>query len=130
MGHMLERSWIWSSEIEEPMNRVINKAKARKAAKDPKRPGENCRAQPGEFVPVIDRNECEAKGDCVEVCPYHVFEVRRIEQSDWAKLSFKGKLKVWGHGRKTAYMPGLDECKACGLCVVACPEEALTLVRR
>ncbi|WP_113707468.1 hypothetical protein [Klebsiella michiganensis] len=28
-----------------------------------------CKRPPGEIVPVIDRNRCEGKGDCVEVCP-------------------------------------------------------------
>jgi NAD-dependent dihydropyrimidine dehydrogenase PreA subunit len=76
---------------------------------------------------VIDHARCEGKRDCVEVCPYHVFEVRRIEDADFARLSLGGKLKSLVHGRKTAYTPAADQCKACGLCVVACPEKAITL---
>ncbi|MBV8645185.1 MAG: 4Fe-4S binding protein, partial [Candidatus Eremiobacteraeota bacterium] len=34
------------------------------------------------------------------------------------------------HGMQTAYAPLADACKACGLCVVACPEDAITLVQR
>jgi NAD-dependent dihydropyrimidine dehydrogenase PreA subunit len=111
----------------EPPDTAINKEKARRAARDAKRPGENCRAEPAAFVPVVNRNKCEAKGDCVEVCPYGVFEVRKIEEPDWQALSLVGKLKVWGHGRKTVYTPQAGACQACGLCVVACPEHALTL---
>jgi len=105
-------------------------AKARKAARHPKRPGEKCKAAPGSLVPVIDRNRCEGKADCVAVCPYDVFEVRRIDAEDKRGLSFFGRLKNAAHGSKTAYTPGADACQACGLCVVACPEKAITLAAR
>ena len=106
-----------------------NPEKVKRAAAHPKRPGEECKAEPGVWAPRIDRSRCEGKKDCVEVCPYDVFEVRRIEDADFAQLSVLGKLKSVVHGRKTAYTPGADRCKACGLCVVACPEKAITLVR-
>jgi NAD-dependent dihydropyrimidine dehydrogenase PreA subunit len=109
-------------------NDALDRAKARRAAADPRRPGEKCRAEPGAFVPRVDRSKCEGKNDCVDVCPYHVFEVRRIDDADFASLSLLGKVKSMAHGRKTAYTPLADECKACGLCVVSCPERAITLV--
>lgn len=105
-------------------------AKARKAAADPARPGERCRAAPGVFHPVVDRARCEGKGDCVAVCPYDVFEVREIDEADFEPLSFLAKLKVRAHGRQSAYTPKAEACQACGLCVVACPEKALSLVAR
>ena len=108
----------------------LNPAKARRAARHPDRPGESCRADPGSYTITVDRNRCEGKGDCVEVCPYSVFEVRRIDDADFAKLGIIGKLKSSAHRRQTAYAPRLDACHACGLCVVACPEHALTLARR
>src|SRR4051812_39528998 len=101
----------------------LDKEKARRAAKDPNRPGEECRAQPGSWAPVVNRNKCEGKKDCVAVCPYGVFEVRRIEQSDFAQLGLVGKLKSVAHGRQSAYTPKADACHACGLCVAACPED-------
>lgn len=102
--------------------------KARRAAAHPDRPGEKCKAEPGALLPVVDRARCEGKNDCVEVCPYDVFEVGRISDEDFAKLSFMGRLKSRAHGRKTAYTPRADACRACGLCVVACPEKAIALV--
>jgi NAD-dependent dihydropyrimidine dehydrogenase PreA subunit len=105
-------------------------AKARKAAADPDRPGERCRAAPGVFHPVVDRARCEGKSDCVAVCPYDVFQVREIDDADFEALSFLAKLKVRAHGRKSAYTPKAEACQACGLCVVACPEKAITLVAR
>jgi NAD-dependent dihydropyrimidine dehydrogenase PreA subunit len=106
----------------------LNREKARRAAAHPKRPGEQCRASPGKFTPVVARNKCEGKSDCVEVCPYGVFEVGRMKDDDFAQLSVLGKLKSVVHGRKTAYTPRADACQACGLCVVACPEKAIQLV--
>lgn len=101
---------------------------ARRAADHPERPGERCEARPGAWVPRVDRSRCEAKGDCVEVCPYSVFEVRRIEEDEYRALPFGARLKVFFHGKKSAYTPNADACRACGLCVVACPEHAIRLV--
>src|SRR4051794_12962210 len=109
---------------------ALDREKARRAAKHPKRPGEKCGARPGTYVPVVNRNKCEGKADCVAVCPYHVFTVERIADGDFAQLSFIGRLKSRAHGRKTAYTPNADACQACGLCVVACPEKAIALVHR
>jgi NAD-dependent dihydropyrimidine dehydrogenase PreA subunit len=103
--------------------------KARRAAADPRRPGEACKAAPGSWTPVVDRRRCEGKKDCVEVCPYDVFLVRRIDEADYRALPFFNRLKVRAHGMQSSYTPGAAQCHACGLCVVACPEQAITLRR-
>jgi NAD-dependent dihydropyrimidine dehydrogenase PreA subunit len=108
----------------------IETEKARRAARHPQRPGESCRAAPGSFQPVIDHARCEGKRDCVDVCPYGVFEVRRIDDADFARLSIVGRIKSLAHRRQTAYTPAADLCQACGLCVVSCPEKAIALVPR
>jgi NAD-dependent dihydropyrimidine dehydrogenase PreA subunit len=107
----------------------LDKEKARQAAKHPDRPGEECRGEPAKWAPRINRGKCEGKKDCVEVCPYGVFEVRRIDDADFAKLGLLGKLKSVAHKRQTAYTPKADQCHACGLCVVACPEKAIDLIQ-
>lgn len=106
----------------------IDPNKARKAAANPDRPGEHCQAERASYVPVVDRGRCEGKSDCVDVCPFSVFQVRPIDDVDYQALSFFGKLKSRAHGKKTAYTPGASACQACGLCVVSCPEEAILLV--
>jgi len=108
-------------------NAKIDPEKARRAARHSKRPGAECKAEPGAFRPSIDRAGCEGKGDCVEVCPFDVFEVRRIDDADFSALSFFERWKSRAHGRKTAYTPRASACQACGLCVVACPETAISL---
>jgi NAD-dependent dihydropyrimidine dehydrogenase PreA subunit len=105
-------------------------SKAKRAATDRKRPGEKCRAAPATYEPRVDRSRCEGKAECVAVCPYDVFEVRRIDDADYRALSFFARLKSIAHGRLTAYTPRADACHACGLCVVACPERAITLNQR
>ena len=102
--------------------------KARRAAAHPARPGELCRADAGAFVPLVDRERCEGKKDCIDVCPYDVFEVRSIDRSHFLGLSLLGKVKSLAHRLQSAYTPRADACRACGLCVVACPEGALSLV--
>lgn len=102
--------------------------KVGRAASHPERPGKKCLAPPGRFVPVVDRARCEGKRDCLDVCPYDVFEVRRMDDADFDALGFFARLKSRAHGRMTAYTPKADACKACGLCVVACREKAIVLV--
>lgn len=108
--------------------RDLDRVKVRRAARHPRRPGERCRAAPGRFVPRVDRARCEGKADCVAVCPYGVFEVGVIDEAEYRALPLLSRLKVWAHGKRTAYTPGADACRACGLCVVACPEDAVRLV--
>lgn len=105
-------------------------AKARRAAAHPDRPGEQCKAAPGTYRPLVDARRCEGKGACVAVCPYGVFEVGRLDEAQYQAMPALVRLKLWVHGKKTAYTPKADACRACGLCVVACPEHAITLARR
>ena len=88
---------------------------------------EDCKPAPGTHAPVVDRTRCEGKKDCVEVCPYGVFEVRRIDDADFAVLPFFARLKLRVHGLQTSYTPKAADCHACGLCVTACPEKAISL---
>jgi 4Fe-4S ferredoxin len=116
------------SRAESRRERRTNSAKVRRAAADPRRTGLACKAAPGQIVPVVDRSRCEGKGDCVEVCPYNVFEVRTIDADEHRALPWLARIKLRVHGMQTAYTPRADSCLACGLCVVACPERAISLV--
>jgi 4Fe-4S ferredoxin len=81
----------------------------------------------GRFAPRVDRNRCEAEGECVRLCPYGVFELRRLGASERTALSLRGKLKAWAHGNRQAYVVRPRDCHACQLCINACPEQALRL---
>ena len=76
---------------------------------------------------MIDHGRCEAKGPCVDACPYNVLGVQRISSADWAELGMIGKLRSRAHGRRTAYAVTPDACRGCGLCVEVCPEQAIQL---
>jgi 4Fe-4S ferredoxin len=99
------------------------------AAPDWAKPASDCNSEPGNFRPEIDARRCEGKGQCVAVCPYDVFEVGRLADEAFKAMPLRVKLKLWAHGRKTAYTPNAEACRACGLCVAACPEQAIRLVR-
>ena len=83
----------------------------------------------GVVIPIVDFNRCEGKDACVKVCPHGVFDVRKIDRSDYKNLSFIAKFKNRVHGGKVAYTPNADQCRACGLCVKACPERAIKLIK-
>src|SRR5882762_9218464 len=89
--------------------------------------GQNCRHEAGRFIPVIDRNRCEGKEECVAVCPYSVFTVGTLPPEQRKTLSFVGKLKGYTHKWHQAFATDAEACHACGLCVSECPEKALTL---
>ena len=107
---------------------TFDAAKARRLAKHPERPGERCRAAQAAYAPRVDRARCEGKAECVAVCPYSVFEVRTIDEAEYRALPALTRFKLWVHRKQTAYTPRAADCQACGLCVVACPEHAITLV--
>ena len=88
-----------------------------------------CKHKAGTIIPLVNFSKCEAKGTCVEVCPYDVFELQNITQTDYSDLTFLGKIKTFVHAKSKAYAVNADKCLGCGLCVIACPENAIKLVR-
>jgi 4Fe-4S ferredoxin len=88
-----------------------------------------CKKESGILMPIINLSKCEGKEPCVTICPYNVLEMQRITESDYNQLTFKGKLKTFIHGKNKAYLVKPDQCHSCGLCVTACPENAIKLGR-
>ena len=90
---------------------------------------DECRAEPGAYVPVIDHAKCEGKKDCVRVCPYDVFEVRVLTPEERVGVSLRGRLNLLVRRNRQAVVVAPEDCHACGLCVAACPERAIQLTR-
>lgn len=89
----------------------------------------DCKRDAGEVAPVINRDRCEGKAACVDVCPYGVFVLGVLPVAERRSLSLRGKIKGFAHGWKQAFAVNADACHACGLCVAACPETAIVLRR-
>lgn len=89
----------------------------------------DCAGSAGVFRPEVDPRRCEGKAECVRVCPYGVFAIGVMPATTLRALPLLIKLKVWLHGKKLAHTPAADACHACGLCVAACPERAIRLIR-
>jgi 4Fe-4S ferredoxin len=86
-----------------------------------------CAEEAGRLIPIIDRNRCEAKEDCVRVCPYDVFEIRVLSPAERSGLSVVGRMKGFFHGYRQAFAVRAEQCRGCSLCVQACPEKAIKL---
>ncbi|MBC7920588.1 MAG: ferredoxin family protein [Ferruginibacter sp.] len=89
----------------------------------------DCKHQPRVLMPRVNLSKCEGKTPCVKVCPYGVFEIRDLTKEEYGSLTWVGKVKTWVRGSAKAYAVRADQCHACGLCVAACPEKAISLVR-
>ncbi len=88
-----------------------------------------CKQEAGLFRPVIDRSRCEGKAECVRVCPTSVFVVGTLPKEERRGLGLRGTLKGMAHRWQQAMLAQPQACEACGLCVAACPEKAITLAR-
>jgi 4Fe-4S ferredoxin len=84
----------------------------------------------GYLLPVVNPNRCEGKGPCIEVCPVQVFTMGMLPKEARSSLTLKGKIKGFAHRWKQSIVSEPDACQACGLCVSACPEKAITLTKR
>jgi 4Fe-4S ferredoxin len=87
------------------------------------------KSRPGTLYPVVDPNRCEGKGPCIEVCPVNVFTMGVLPKSLRPSLTLKGKVKGFAHRWKQALVTNPAACEGCGLCVVACPENAIKLAK-
>jgi ferredoxin len=50
-----------------------------------------------------------------------------MDAETFRALPLIAKLKTLAHGKRMAATPNAEACAACGLCVRACPERAITL---
>ncbi|HWU35782.1 MAG TPA: 4Fe-4S binding protein [Methylovorus sp.] len=111
------------------MTSTSRRSNRRRPKATERHPAELCKAEPGVFMPVVDAQRCEGKGDCAVVCPFDVFEIKRMPDEQFSAMPLMVRFKLWAHGRQTAFTPNADACQACGACVTACPEKAITLAR-
>lgn len=88
----------------------------------------NCSDVAEKLMPVVNFNSCDGKEECVAICPYDVFEMQFISKEDKLKLNLKGRIKTFFFKQK-AYIINPDKCHACGLCIQACPENAIKLTK-
>ena len=79
-------------------------------------------------MPLMTPACCALKNACVRVCPYDVFELRKLSAEQKRALPFFIRLKVAVHGNEQAFAVREQDCHGCGACVAICPEKAITLV--
>ena len=89
----------------------------------------DCKQEAKVVFPIINAHKCEGAGDCEAICPYDVFEMRKLTKPELKALPLGPWIKVRVHGGKQAFVVNGDACHACGLCVAACPEKAIRLTR-
>jgi 4Fe-4S ferredoxin len=52
-----------------------------------------------------------------------------VPREERSGLTLRGKIKGYVHKWQQAYAVNGAACHACGLCISACPEKAITLLR-
>lgn len=85
-------------------------ARARRAAADPSRPGERCRAPAGAWRRSSIRGE-RGQVRLRRGLPYRVLEVRTMDAAEFSALPLLPRLKSWAHRKQTAYTSGADLCQ-------------------
>ena len=53
--------------------------------------------------------------------------IRALTTEEKAPLTWRARVKLFVHGGKQAFAVNAEQCHACGKCVTACPEQAITL---
>ena len=89
----------------------------------------DCKYPASIIVPVVDRNRCEGKAQCVKVCPTNVFVLGTLPPRERSNLKLLGRIKGFVHRWQQALLVNPSACEGCGKCVDACPERAITLTR-
>jgi NAD-dependent dihydropyrimidine dehydrogenase PreA subunit len=63
----------------------------------------------------------------VRVCPYSVFRVRKATRAERSGLGYFSRMKLFMRGGRQAFLDQSADGHGCGMCVAACPENAITL---
>jgi 4Fe-4S ferredoxin len=61
--------------------------------------------------PIVDFNKCSGAGLCIPACPFDVFELKLINETDKKGLYRVGKFKIKFNSKK-AYVVQADLCNA------------------
>lgn len=72
---------------------------------------------------VVDPHACIGDRKCLKVCPTSVLGLKDPAEP----LPFLQQLKITVHGGKQACVKNELACIACMECVVACPQDAITV---
>lgn len=72
---------------------------------------------------VVDTVACIGDRKCLKACPTSVFGLKEPVEP----MPFLQQLKITVHGGRQAYVKNELACIACMECVVACPQDAITV---
>jgi NAD-dependent dihydropyrimidine dehydrogenase PreA subunit len=61
---------------------------------------------------IVDLDNCDGEGICVDVCPMNVFDM--IEMSEY-------------NNEKKSQPTRMEDCILCMACISACPTQAITV---
>ena len=80
----------------------------------------------GTAAPVIDRDRCVGDAGCVAVCPHQVLALRPVAAQDCHGLPASTRFLLSLSSGLQAAVIAPERCRACGLCLAACSQQAIT----
>ncbi|WP_347261961.1 ferredoxin family protein [Rudaea sp.] len=84
----------------------------------------------GLLSPRIDQARCLGDAGCVEVCPYDVLVLRPLQADGYAALPESTRFLLSLSGGLQAATAAPERCRACGLCIAVCSQQAIFLHER
>ncbi|MBN8886340.1 MAG: 4Fe-4S dicluster domain-containing protein [Rudaea sp.] len=79
----------------------------------------------GMVWPLVDSERCLGDAGCVSVCPYDVLALQPVDAASHDDLPESTRFLLSLSGGLQAVVVAPERCRACGLCLAVCSQDAI-----